>query len=550
MEDETQREIFEPQQVKRILIYGANWVGDALMTTPALSCIRRAFQESHISALTVPGVEGVYQGHPYLDETIPYERGGKHRGTAGKRRLIRELRAGHFNMVVLFPNSFESALLAFWGRIPVRIGYVADGRGALLTHPIKRDRTITERHQVGYYLGLPQSLGWREGERRIFLSVSEESEQRVKGLLQGQGWQGKQRLVAFAPGAYYGAAKKWDLSRYAQVADALMADHSAQIVIVGSQKDRKEAEVMVSKMRGKAWDLAGRTTLGQLAALLAKCSVLITNDSGAMHVAAATQTPIIALFGPTDPAKTSPYGVRHRILRQGVECSPCLLRECPIDHRCMNAIEVREVLDAASAFLRSRKEGRRDIAVFLDRDGTLNEDAGYLSRCEDLALIPGAVEAVRILNQHALRAIIVSNQSGVARGYLSLDQVRQVNERLEEILEKKGAYLDGIYFCPHHPDIGEPPYRAVCDCRKPKGGMLWQAARDLDLDLGRSYVIGDHVSDVDLAKNLGMKAILVLTGHGRGEWARIQSGGGSYPDYVSEDIYQAIQWILRDLQEA
>jgi heptosyltransferase-2 len=321
-------------------------------------------------------------------------------------------------------------------------------------------------------------------------------------------------------------------------------------MIVGSRKDQGEAEDMASKMRGKAWDLTGETTLGQLAALLARCDLLVANDSGAMHVAAATQTPIVALFGPTDPARTSPYGVRYRLLRHEVDCSPCLLRECPTDHRCLRGIKVNEVLEAASAFLEKGRGRERDIAVFLDRDGTINEEVGYLSCVQDLKLIPGAAESVRLLNQHGLKAVIISNQSGVARGFLSESRVEEIHGRLAGLLEEKGAYLDGIYFCPHHPEIGEAPYRALCDCRKPKAGMLRKAARDLNLDLLGSYVIGDHLSDVALGKNVGMKSILVQTGHGRGQSEQISPNVGPHPDLISGDVYQAVQWILRDLREA
>ena len=550
MEDKTQGKRIEPAAIKRILVHGANWVGDALMTTPALSSIRRALPGASISVLTVPWVEGVYRGHPHLDQTILYERSGRHRGTAGKRQLIRELCLLPFDMLLLFPNSFESAWLGFLARIPVRAGYASDGRATLLTHGIKRDKRIGERHQVAYYLGLPQSLGWKVGERKLSLPTFRQDEEKARQLLASKGWQEGRPLVAFAPGASYGPAKKWDSSRYAQVADGLVGDHSAQVAIIGSQKDRGEAEDMLSRMRGEAWDLTGGTTLGQLAALLAHSSLLITNDSGAMHVAAAAQTPILALFGPTDPAKTSPYGVRYRILRDPVPCSPCLLRECPTNHECMKGIKVDEVLEAASAFLTNGRKRKRNIAVFLDRDGTINEEVGYLSRTEDLRLIPGAVEGLRLLNQHALKAVVVSNQSGVARGYISVDQVREIHGRIEELLEEKGAYLDGIYYCPHHPEIGEPPYRALCDCRKPQGGMLQGAARDLDLDLCASYVIGDHLSDIDLGKRMGMKSILVLTGHGREQMSKVPHREGPPPDFVADDMYQAIQWVLKDLGEA
>lgn len=552
MEDQAQRSASGRRPVKRmrILIHAANWVGDALMSTPALACVRAAYPQAFISVLAVPWVEEAYRGNPSVDATILCQRGGRHRGAAGKRQLIQQLRQGRFEMAILFPNSFESALIAYLAKIPMRVGYKTDGRGALLTHGIKRDQKVTARHQVGYYLGIPRSMGWKGGERRLSLSISEEDEGKGLELLQTYGWHPGMCLVAFAPGASYGPAKKWEPSRYAEVADSLMVDFGCQAIIVGSSRDQREAEEVVSRMKKKPWDFTAKTTLGQLAALLSRSDLLITNDSGAMHVAAATETPILALFGPTDPEKTSPYGVRHRLLRQEVECSPCLLRECPTDHRCMAGIEVEEVVKAASALLGSSHRREHNIAVFLDRDGTVNEEVGYLSSGEELRLLPGATEGVRLLNQHGLKAVVVSNQSGVARGYLSESQVTEIHGRLEELLGEEGAYLDGIYFCPHHPEAGNLPYRTVCDCRKPKGGMLKRAASDLDLDLSRSYVIGDHLSDVILGKNLGMKSILVLTGHGRNQLEKMPSHGNMRPESVCEGIDQAIRWVLRDLKEA
>jgi len=554
MEDQTQGPPIGQQEIERILILAPNWVGDALMSIPALACVRANFPRARLFVLAVPTVERIYRGHELVDEILVYERGGRHDGAEGKGRLIRELRRFGFGMAILFPNSFESALLACLARIPVRIGYRTDGRGGLLTHGLPRDRGTRRRHQVAYYLGIPHSQGWRGGDRRISIFIPEEEKSEVEQVLLQRGWDPGRSLIAIAPGASYGPAKKWPADRYAQVAAGLICDLRAQVVVIGSARDQREGQEVVFRLgegAGKdAWDLTGKTTLGQLAALLSRCQLLLTNDSGAMHLAAATRTPILALFGPTDPARTSPYGVRHRILRRQVECSPCSYRSCPRDHLCMMAIEVGEVLDATADMMGSCRNKDSALAVFLDRDGTINEEVGYLSSAKDLRLIPGAVEAIRLLNQHGLKAVVVSNQSGVARGYLSETQVREINRRLEEVLGEEGAYLDGIYFCPHHPEVGEPPYRVVCDCRKPKAGMLLKAAADLGLDLCCSYVIGDHVSDVVLGKTMGLKSILLLSGHGRKEMQRISSGEAMPPDAVCTDLREAVQWVLRDLKEA
>ena len=183
-----------------------------------------------------------------------------------------------------------------------------------------------------------------------------------------------------------------------------------------------------------------------------------------------------------------------------------------------------------------------------DEDGTINEEVGYLYDIERLSLIPGAAGAIKRLNNIHIPAICVSNQSGVARGYFTLESVHQVHNRLEELLAIEGAHLDGIYFCPHHPKEGRYPYRTDCECRKPKTGMLKQAASDFDIELQKSYLIGDRISDIQTAKNAHLKAVLVLTGYGQKEMDTLNQRLNHQPDYVCPDIGAAVDWILKQLK--
>lgn len=180
------------------------------------------------------------------------------------------------------------------------------------------------------------------------------------------------------------------------------------------------------------------------------------------------------------------------------------------------------------------------IAVFMDRDGTITEEMGYLQEPEKLRLIPCSGEVIRSLNEKEILAIVVSNQSGVARGYFSEEAVKKIHRKLERLLKKEGAYLDGIYYCPHHPKFGSPKYRKNCNCRKPKPGMLLKAAKRFNLDLKRCYIIGDKVDDIKLARNVRAKGILVLTGYGQKSSKRVK------PDHTAKDLYHAVQWILKE----
>ena len=187
-------------------------------------------------------------------------------------------------------------------------------------------------------------------------------------------------------------------------------------------------------------------------------------------------------------------------------------------------------------------------AVFLDRDGTVNEEVGYVNHVERFTLLPRVGEAIRLLNQNGLKTVVITNQSGVARGYFPESLVPLVHQKMQELLKKDGAHLDGIYYCPHHPDVGAPPYRQKCRCRKPEPGLIEEAVKDLDLDLRRCYMIGDRGVDIEFAHRVGAKGILVLTGYGKGEWEYWGRQWKETPEYVAQDLFEAVRWIL--LQES
>jgi D-glycero-D-manno-heptose 1,7-bisphosphate phosphatase len=188
-------------------------------------------------------------------------------------------------------------------------------------------------------------------------------------------------------------------------------------------------------------------------------------------------------------------------------------------------------------------------AVFLDRDGTLNEEVGYVNHLDRFILLPRVGEAIWLLNQHGFKTVVITNQSGVARGYFTESLIHQVHRRMEDLLRREGAYLDGIYYCPHHPEVGEPPYRQKCRCRKPDIGLVDQAVKELDIDCSKSYVIGDRGMDLEFAHRVGAKGILVLTGYGKGEWEYLRDQWKVKPDHVSRDLYEAVLWILHPIDE-
>ena len=185
-------------------------------------------------------------------------------------------------------------------------------------------------------------------------------------------------------------------------------------------------------------------------------------------------------------------------------------------------------------------------AVFIDRDGTISEEVGYVNHPSRFRVFPYAAEAIRLLNENGWLAIVVTNQAGVARGYFSEDVIVSVHEQLERDLLLGSAQLDAIYYCAHHPSVGDPPYRLDCDCRKPKPGLIFQAAKDFNIDLAGSWMIGDRYLDVEMAGRAGLQAALVMTGFGRGEWENQRHQSTPQPDLTAENLLGAVEMIVTE----
>ena len=336
----------------KILVRAPNWVGDAVMSIPALEAIRRARVGEEISILARPGVAGLFTGQPFADRILEYDHRGRHRGWFGREALIRELRHEKFDAAVLLQNAFEGAWLAWRAGIPARIGYSRDGRGALLTHAIRVPKeTEIPRHEFHYYMELLRRAGWTEGRWKvgtIRLAVGSAARESAEETLQKAGAREGSWRVAIAPGASYGAAKCWPPERFAQLADRLALECGADVIFFGASGEKEIAARILSAMKSRAISLVGETSMRNLAALFSACSAFVGNDSGAMHVAAAAGLPVIGIFGSTDPEGTSPVTEQFTLIREAVSCSPCFLRRCPVDHRCMTRISADSVFLAAA----------------------------------------------------------------------------------------------------------------------------------------------------------------------------------------------------------
>ncbi len=334
--------------VNRILVRGVNWVGDTILTYPTVQKLKSLFPHSHLAILVPSHLIDLWKTFPYADEIIPFQ---KKRGFGSiweDLNLSQSLKERNFDLAIIFPRSFRSAFQAYLARIPIRIGYQDEGRSLFLTHGIRRTEEIRRSHRVHYFQKLTDSLGQAEGSSSPRIFLREEDRKWAEQKLRDLGIQDGRPLIGMNPGATYGLAKCWYPERFGELGKRLFEKWKATVLLFGKEEERPIAKEILQHLKEGGIDLTGKTHLLQLAALLERCQLIVTNDTGTMHVATAVGAPVVALFGSTDPSTTGPWGDGHVVIRKDVPCSPCLKRICPTDHRCMELItvdEVEEIID-------------------------------------------------------------------------------------------------------------------------------------------------------------------------------------------------------------
>lgn len=549
------------ESIKRLVVRAPNWLGDAVMCEPALRGLRTLFPSAEITLLAKPLVAELFTAYCGLDRVLVYEDKGAHGGLSGKWTLAKLLRQQQFDLAVLFQNAFEAAFLAWLAGIPRRYGYATDGRTFFLTHPVVAPDRSLLTHQVAYYWNLLKPLGVTGEPPGPALVVLSEEERALDTRMAAAGITTSDFVVGINPGSTYGGAKRWLPERFAEVAQRLSRRLQAErgqhvaVMILGAKGEESLGRDIAVRVGVPSAVLSGATTIRELMAATKRCGLLLTNDTGPMHIATAFGVPVVAVFGPTDWRTTAPYGQERGIVRAPVDCAPCLLRECPIDHRCMARVSVDQVYETALRQLRVggkravvSHEASMDVpraplqgvTVFLDRDGTLNPDPGYIRSPDQFELFPGVPQALARLKQAGARLIVVTNQSGIARGLFSLGDLDAIHQKLRRLLDEAGASLEAIYFCPHHPD-------ERCSCRKPEAGMIDQAVRERQVDPSRSYLIGDHVRDMQLAKRVGFKSLFVTTGVDGAKTRSELASEGIVPDTIVQSLDEAVEWIMADV---
>jgi heptosyltransferase-2 len=343
-------------EIKRIVVRTPTWVGDAIMSLPALNELRRIFPMAQITLACYPGTADIFIDSDLANEILVAER-----GTFSVLKNAREWRQRRFDLAVLFQNAFAAAVTAWLAGVQLRVGYDTDRRGSLLTTAIPPPVWKDQRHESFYYLNIVAELerallgtsSVAETETHFNLTVSDERKEAARRMITQAGARAGKPLAILCPGSVNSRAKRWPAERYAELADRL-AESGMDVALIGSPAEMDVSTEVSSRSRHQPIVLTGKTTVSEAIAIISIADVLITNDTGPAHIGAAVGTPTLVIFGPTNPLTTYPLSPAAAIIRHPPDCAPCMLRDCPIDHRCMTAIAVQEVFDRAVALTTGR----------------------------------------------------------------------------------------------------------------------------------------------------------------------------------------------------
>jgi heptosyltransferase-2 len=349
----------QPDHIQRVVVRLPNWLGDVVMAVPALRELRRVLPEAHLAVVSRPGTADIFIDTDFVDEVLVYDRVG----LTSAWNQAGEWRRRQFDLAVLFQNAFEAAAIAFLSRVPARIAYATERRGALLTHPLPSPDWKDEKHESFYYLNIIRELelllygtsSIETTEPRFDLRVSDDRKRKASDLLLEHGARANAPLSLLCPGSINSRAKRWPAERYAALADRLI-ESGANVALIGSPGESDVSQEVCKQAQRQLLVLTGKTTIAEVTALISIADVLITNDTGPAHIGAALNTPTLVIFGPTNPLTTYPLSAKAEIVRRAPDCAPCMLRDCPIDHRCMTAIAPEEVFERAFALISRRAE--------------------------------------------------------------------------------------------------------------------------------------------------------------------------------------------------
>jgi len=512
--------------IRSILVIRLGSLGDVILTSSTVLNLKLAHPSARITYLTKDRFADLARVIPGVDEvrTLPDK-------TSAVRlyQLILTLDNQRFDLIVDLHGNMRSWIIRTLVAAPTKVNYPKRRFERWLI--VNRKQLPTSwPHTIDIYNHAVSVLGYATPSGRpVFRAHLAPT---------------RDNTVIIAPGAAH-PNKQWSMERFAGVAQALQHELGVKIISVVTGADA--GKILLSRSpRGSFFELVDEP-LSVVSEAMASARLTIANDSGLAHLSSAVGTPVLAVFGPTHPSLGfSPRGLFDEIIQVNEYCRPCSLhgkKRCSRSEQfCFTRIGIRDVVDAAQRILARKLNTHR--ALLLDRDGTVIEDRNYGSDPDQIQLIPGAGSALRKAQESGFKLVTVSNQSGVARGYFGTDAVEATNNRVRTLLAAQGVHLDLMLFCPHHREGSVPEYSVDCSCRKPSPGMAERVAKELNVDLRRSFVIGDKVDDMALGMIAGCTPFLVRTGYGKQSEEMLRSSSLFRRIEVDDDLAGAIEDIL------
>lgn len=522
------------RKMRKILAIRLGAIGDVILTSAAVLNLKISFPEARIFFLTRKHTAGLLKQFMGVDEILEFP---------SKASFIDLFRMGEyldklaFEIIIDLHGNIRSKYLMCHIAAPIKVQYHKrrfERFAAVKWKKLNPDAP----HTIDLYNDAVLKCGGKIFARRPVL--------RLDGYIgTALDFGNSLPIVAIAPGASF-PPKQWFPDRFRSLTLEIFERIPANIVLIMADYDaefgRLKEEIPPDRLR-----VFANVDLNELSYIISQTDLLVCNDSALSHVGSAVGTPVVAIFGPTHPTLGfAPRGMRDVIVQVDEYCRPCSLhgkRPCYRDRQyCFERISVQDVFEKASELISGNAKGEK--ALFIDRDGTLIKEKGFLDNPDGVEPEDGAVDAVRMARQAGYKVIVLSNQSGVARGYFGEDAVERVNQRIMSLFEDEGAKIDDIFFCPHLPDAEVPEYAIECDCRKPSPGMIEKACRKHNINPFLSYVIGDKLSDINLACVAGARGILVRTGYGRAEEKKLQNSTSIGPEYIAKTLHDAVNYIV------
>jgi len=484
----------------KILVIRFSSLGDVTLASAPVLSLKIGFPKSRIHFLTRESYVSIARLMPGVDEVVSMSESPSVRELLG---IIKRLDSQEYDIILDLQGNFRSYLirqLVFAGQKMV----YNKGRSVRRRIVNYKDFSTKAEHTIDKYNDCVSRLGTVPAAKRPILRVNSLHETKSTG-----------RQIFFAPGASF-PNKQWPIDRFVEVATELQRSHQARIVWATTSHHR-DNPCLNDKIHSENLTHLTDCPLDKLTEIIHQSDLCIANDSGIAHLASAVGTPVIAVFGPTHPALGfAPRGLYDKVIEVDEYCRPCSLhgdKLCFREERfCFTRIGPALIVSEAERILERREHATK--AVFVDRDGTIIVDKPFDSNPDNMEFETGSIEALHLAQKLGLKIIIVSNQSGVARGYFNITDAERFNQVLVLLLAQKGIKVDAIYFCPHYSKGKVAPYSRICSCRKPSPGMVEKAALELNLDVRQSYVIGDKLDDFNLGSVVGARSFLVRNGQG------------------------------------